>query len=171
MLAAAGCKSSGSGSSSSSRDPIFGGEKIPPQGLPVYGATKKDPLLKGATSTGRGEAMAEPYRPSSSTTNAALAGTKSTPESDTLAYSKDRAKGEIVPVSASSIVNGDLAERVRNLGGRMYAPVKLPSGEFEVRCAVPIGTGGAMRTYSAIGSTQAAAIRDLQAQIQADEKR
>lgn len=172
MLAAVGCKSSGSGGSSGgSRDPIFGGEKIPAQSLPVYGATKKDPLLKGATSTGRGEAMAEPYRPSASVTNAALAGAKPTPESDTLAYNKDRSKGEIVPVSASSIVNGELAERVRGSGGRMYAPVKLPSGDYEVRCAIPIGAGGAMRTYSAIGSTQAAATRDLQSQIQADAKR
>lgn len=171
FLLGSGCKSSSGGGSGSSRDPIFGSEKIPPQGLPVYGATKKDPLMKGATSTGRGEAMAEPYRPSVATTNAALAGAKPTAETDTLAYNKDRSKGDIVPVSASSAVSGELSDRVRALGGRMYAPVKLPSGEYEVRCAVPMGTGGAMRTYSAVGSTQAVAIRDLEKQIQADAKR
>ena len=169
LLASTGCKSSGGGSSS--RDPIFGGEKIPPQSLPVYGATKKDPLLKGATVTGRSEAMAEPYRPSASTTTAALAGTRPTPESDTLAYDKDRVQGDIVPVAASSAATGDLPDRVRGAGGRMYAPVKLPSGEYEVRCAIPLGTGGAMRAYSATGATQGAAMRELAAQVRADEKR
>jgi len=172
ILAAGGCKSSGSGSSSGSRDPIFGGEKIPPQSLPVYGATKKDPLMKGATSTGRSEAMADPYRPSPSTTNAALAGAKSTPETDTLAYSKDRPRNEIVPVSASAMSEGgDFGERVRKAGGRMYAPVKLPSGEYEVRCAIPTGSSGTMRSYAAIGATQTSAMRELAVQVRADERR
>jgi hypothetical protein len=173
MLAGAGCKNSGSsGGSSSSRDPIFGAEKIPPQGLPVYGSTNKDPLLKGVTATSRSDAMAEPYRPNAGVTTAALAGAKPTPESDTLAYNRDRTKPEIVPVSATSTyATGDLAERVQKQGGRMYAPVKLRSGEYEVRCAVPISRDGAMRTYSAIAATPEQATKDLQAQIHADSGR
>jgi hypothetical protein len=171
VLAGAGCKNSGSSAGgSSSRDPIFGAaEKIPPQGLPVYGATKKDPLLKGATATSRSEAMAEPYRPNSGVTTAALAGAKPTPESDTLAYNRDRSKGDIVPaIATATYASGDLAERVQKQGGRMYAPVKLRSGDYEVRCAVPINKDGAMRTYSAIASTPEKAMKDLQSQIQAD---
>lgn len=169
LLSTIGCKSSGSSGGSSSRDPIFGAEKIPPQGLPVYGATKKDPLLKGATATSR--SSAEPYRPSASVTTAALAGAKSTPETDTLGFTKDQPKQEIVPVSAVSFGNGDFSDAIRKQGGRVYAPVKLPTGEYELRCAVPLGSGGTMRTYTATGKSQASATRELQAQIQADSGR
>ncbi len=102
--ALAGCRSSGgyadrgggeTGGTLTSRDPLLGGTRIPPQNLPVpgkdgYGSReRRDPLLGSPTGRDDGSERAgkadgggsasrgagkEPFRPGPGTTNAALAG-------------------------------------------------------------------------------------------------
>jgi hypothetical protein len=63
-----------------------------------------------------------------------------------------------------------MVEELRRAGGRPFAPVKLPTGDYEFRCTVPLGTTGAMRQYTGIGTSPLAAVTDVYQQVQADRK-
>ena len=173
-----GCKNR-EGGLFSGRDPLIGGEKIPPQGVPIpgkdgYGSNgTKDPLLKGATAS---RDPREPYRPSPEITTAALAGGRSQDDVDPLRMDERRPTGTkttnpITPASSNGSTTEQMLDDLRRVGGRVYAPIKLQSGEYEFRCALPRNESGAMTTFTAVGPTANSAIRDVIEQVRAESKR
>ena len=177
-VGAAGCKNR-EGGLFSGRDPLIGGEKIPPQGVPIpgkdgYGSNgTRDPLLKGASAS---RDPREPYRPSAEITSAALAGHRRQDDVDPLRMEERHPTGTKLSVPATPAPAGgstteQMLDDLRRVGGRVYAPIKLTSGDYEFRCALPRNETGAMTTFTAVGPTANAAIRDVIEQIRAESKR
>lgn len=194
------------GSLTSRGDPLLGGARIPPQNLPIPGrgesAQSRDPLLgrprttgdTGTERTARGDAGKEqasirrddPYRPTKSQTNAALAGRIISPD-DTLSIG-DRIP-EVTPASGTDgpapfrlpgggtfidgMASSEVAEALRKLGATAEPPERTANG-FAIRVTVPIGQAGAdgrpglIRQYEGIGPTAAAAAADALNQIRSD---
>ena len=161
------------------RDPLIGGERIPPQGVPIpgkdgYGSNgTRDPLLKGSSAS---RDPREPYRPGAEITTAALAGNRLQDDVDPLRMDERRPAGTKTSIpSTPSSGNGSTTEQMlddlRRIGGRVYAPIKLQSGDYEFRCALPRNESGAMTTFTAVGPTANAAIRDVIEQVRAESKR
>ena len=179
--ASVGCKNR-EGGLFSGRDPLIGGEKIPPQGVPIpgkdgYGSNgTKDPLLKGGTAS---RDPREPYRPSPEITTAALAGTRPQDDYDPLRMedrrpSSTKTTNTPAPSPAPAGTNStteQMLDDLRRVGGRVYAPIKLQNGDYEFRCALPRNESGAMTTFTAVGPTANAAIRDVIEQVRAESKR
>ncbi len=167
-----GCKNR-EGGLFSGRDPLIGGEKIPPQGVPAHGHAARDPLLKGSTAS---RDPREPYRPSSEMTSAALAGARPQDDIDTLRMDDRRPSGtkSALP-KAPAPVGGSTAEQMlddlRRIGARVYAPIKLQTGDYEFRAALPRNDSGAMTTFTGVAPTANAAIRDVIEQVRAESKR
>lgn len=175
---ASGCKNR-EGGLFSGRDPLIGGEKIPPPGVPVpgkdgYGSnSKRDPLLKGSSVS---RDPGEPYRPSAEITSAALAGTRPLDDVDPLRMDERRPTGtKLNAPAAPNLAVGSTADQMlddlRRIGGRVYAPIKLQSGEYEFRCALPRNESGALTTFTGVAPTANAAIRDVIEQVRAESKR
>ena len=173
-----GCKNR-EGGLFSGRDPLIGGEKIPPQGVPIdgkdgYGSTgTRDPLLKGSSAS---RDPREPYRPSAEITTAALAGNRPQDDVDSLRMDDRRPTGTkttntIPPVAGNGTTTEQMLDDLRRVGGRVYAPIKLQSGDYEFRCALPRNGSGAMTTFTAVAPTANAAIRDVIEQVRAESKR
>jgi hypothetical protein len=196
----AGCRSSdgllgrksGPEGSLTSRDPLLGGTRIPPQNLPVpgkdgYGAReKKDPLLgapagrdgageragqgdaKGSAS--RGPTKDEPFRPGPGTTNAALAG-HLVPD-DTLSIGDRRTPGKAAgrPAPRDGGPEFELvADELRRCGATVEPAARAGDG-FEVRASVPLDGPGLIRQYTGAGPTPAAAARQVLDQVKSDRK-
>lgn len=167
-----GCKNR-EGGLFSGRDPLIGGEKIPPQGLPTQGNAARDPLLKGSTAS---RDAREPYRPSAEITSAALAGMRPQDDVDPLRMDERRPTGTKLanPVSPTLSVGNSteqMMDDLRRIGARVYAPIKLQSGDYEFRAALPRNESGAMTTFTGIAPTANAAIRDVIEQVRAESKR
>ena len=173
-----GCKNR-EGGLFSGRDPLIGGEKIPPQSVPTHGRegygsnATKDPLLKGSTAS---RDPREPYRPSAEITSAALAGTRPNDDFDPLRMDERRSSGTKLANLTSPALNvGSTAEQMlddlRRIGGRVYAPIRLQTGDYEFRCALPRNDSGAMTTFTGVAPTANAAIRDVIEQVRAESKR
>ena len=181
-LAVVGCRGDGDrvGLLPRSRDPLMGTDRIPPPGVPVpgkegYGSSSRDPLMKGPTASRTGSGDREPFRLNENFTPAALA-SRGTPSDDPLLIDDRRPKasptGAVIP-AVGAVPSGNwetVADQLRKMGGRPYAPVKLPTGEYEFRCGVPIDTTGAMRSYTGVGATPLAAATDVFEQVKAERK-
>ncbi len=173
-----GCKNR-EGGLFSGRDPLIGGEKIPPQGVPIpgrdgYGKTStRDPLLKGSSAS---RDPREPYRPSAEVTSAALAGIKPQDDFDPLRMEERRPVGTKTANPAAPAPNSNssaeaMMDDLRRIGGRVYGPIRLQNGDFEFRCALPRNETGALTTFTGVAPTANAAIRDVIEQIRAESKR
>ena len=131
----------------------------------------RDPLLKGTT------ASREPYRPSADVTSAALAGSRPSDEFDNLKMDEPPPRRGNENRNRHNRRNprggqhDQMLDELRKIGGRIYAPVKLPSGEYEFRCALPRNDSGALTTFTGTGSTQTAAVRDVFEQVRSDKNR
>ncbi len=168
-----GCKNR-DGGLFSGRDPLIGGEKIPPPGVPIPGRhAARDPLLKGSSAS---RDPREPYRPSAEMTSAALAGSRSHDDVDPLRMEERRPTGSKTSAPVSPTLNaGSSAEQMlddlRRIGARVYAPIRLQTGEYEFRAALPRNDSGAMTTFTGVAPTANAAIRDVIEQVRAESKR
>ncbi len=174
----AGCKNR-DGGLFSGRDPLIGGEKIPPQGVPIpgrdgYGSNGvKDPLLKGSSAS---RDPREPYRPTADMTSAALAGSRPSDDYDPLRIDDRRTTGTktttpSVPTLSSGSTADQMMDDLRRVGGRVYAPIRLQNGDYEFRCALPRNESGALTTFTGVAPTANAAIRDVIEQVRAESKR
>lgn len=182
-LCALGCRSDGErgGLLGRTRDPILGTERIPPAGVPIpgrdkYGAAPRDPLFKAPTVSRNKSDSYEPFRLTEDFTPAALTA-RGTGFADPLVIDDRRPKGsppagDVRPVAGTSPAGTweQLADELRRVGGKPFAPVKTPAGDYEFRCAVPLDTTGAMRQYTGIGGTPLAAVTDVYEQVRADRK-
>ena len=178
IVSSTGCKSR-DGGLFTGRDPLIGGEKIPPPGVPIpgrdgYGSNGvKDPLLKGSSAS---RDPREPYRPTAEMTSAALAGSRPSDDYDPLRMDDRRAPGsKTTAPSAPSLSTGSTADQMmddlRRVGGRVYAPIRLQSGDYEFRCALPRNESGALTTFTGVAPTANGAIRDVIEQVRAENKR
>lgn len=184
LLGTAGCKGDGErtgGLLPRSRDPLMGADRIPPAGVPSapgrdrsYGSTPRDPLFTGPTASTAG-ATKEPFRLTEDFTPAAMS-VRGTDHADPLVID-DRRPGAVPtggrggrPGAVSGGGWEQLVDELRRIGGKPFAPVKLPSGEYEFRCGVPLDTSGAMRQYTGIGATPLAAVNDVYQQVRAERK-
>lgn len=184
-LLLAGCRGDGdrAGLLPRNRDPLMGADRIAPQNVPIpgkdgYGAAPRDPLFKGPIASTSGSR--EPFRLNENFTPAAMAA-RSTDHTEPLII--DDRRGAAVPTGSGGVRPAvgaisagptgsweQMVEELRRAGGRPFAPVKLPTGDYEFRCTVPLGTTGAMRQYTGIGTTPLAAVTDVYGQVQADRK-
>ena len=183
-LCALGCKGNGDragGLLPRNRDPLMGADRIPPAGVPMpgkdgsYGAATRDPLFKGTAASRSG--TKEPFRLTEEFTPAAMA-VRGTDHADPLVIDDRRPTatptgGGGVRPAAGAVPAGNweqLADELRRIGGKPFAPIKLPGGEYEFRCAVPLDTTGAMRQYTGVGATPLAAVTDAYEQVRAERK-
>lgn len=181
----AGCRGDGdrAGLLPRNRDPLMGADRIAPQNVPIpgkdgYGAAPRDPLFKGPVAGNAGNR--EPFRLNENFTPAAMAA-RGTDHTEPLII--DDRRGVAVPTGNSGIRPAvgaipagpagtweQMVDELRRAGGRPFAPVKLPTGDYEFRCTVPLGTTGAMRQYTGIGATPLAAVTDVYGQVRAEGK-
>jgi hypothetical protein len=181
---ATGCRGDGERSGGlfpRSRDPLMGADRIPPAGVPIpgkdgaYGAAPRDPLFKSPTASRAG--AKEPFRLTEDFTPAAMSA-RGSDHTEPLIIDDRRptavptGNSGVRPASGTGPAGGweQLADELRRIGGKPFAPVKLPSGEYEFRCSVPIDTSGAMRQYTGVGPTPLAAVTDLYEQVRAERK-
>lgn len=183
-LCALGCRGDGdrAGLFPRTRDPLLGTERIPPAGVPIpgkdrYGAAPRDPLFTSPTASTAGSPAKEPFRLTEDFTPAALTA-RGTEYADQLVIDDRRPRG--IPVGSDGVRPAvaavpagsweQLADELRRVGGKPFAPVKLPGGEYEFRCSIPLNTTGAMRQYTGTGATPLAAVTDVYEQVRADRK-
>jgi len=186
-LCALGCRGDGTGDRAGglfprTRDPLMGTERIPPAGVPIpgrdrYGAAPRDPLFKSPTASTAGSAAKEPFRLTEDFTPAALTA-RGTEFADPLIIDDRRPRavplgGEGVRPAAASVPSGSweqLVDELRRVGGKPFAPIKLPGGDYEFRCSIPLNTTGAMRQYTGVGATPLAAVTNVYEQVRAERK-
>lgn len=182
-----GCRSDGdrAGLLPRDRDPLMGADRIAPQNVPIpgrdgYGAAPRDPLFKGPIASRNKVESREPFRLTEDFTPAAMAA-RGTDHTEPLIIDDRRPTGvptgsgavrpAVAAIPAGPVGSWEqMVEELRRAGGRPFAPVKLPTGDYEFRCTVPLGTTGAMRQYTGIGASPLAAVTDVYQQVQADRK-